>query len=78
MIVNAHDVGAIQPSATANFSYAPQYNIEKQTGAPIDIVVRMESVLSRNVRYLTNDDAVESELDEPECTSVMTNGKPIE
>lgn len=80
MIVYSHDVGVIQTWATANFSYSSQYNIEKRGDFPIDIAPPEESILSRSVRYINNgnDDAIESELEEPECTSIIqsfNNGK---
>lgn len=79
MIINSHHTGQIYPLATANFTYSPQYNIEKFLDKPIDIISK-ETILSRSVRYLTanNDDAVESELDDPECiteSSIYNNGK---
>ena len=80
MIVNSHDVGVIQTWATANFSYSSQYNIERRGEIPIDIVPPEETVLSRSVRNINNgmDDAIESELEEAECTTTIqsfNNGK---
>lgn len=81
MIVNAHDMGAIETWATANFSYSSQFNIEKRGEVPIDMVAPLEeSVLARSVRAIADehDDAIESELEEEECTTIINsfnNGK---
>jgi hypothetical protein len=42
MIINAHDIGRIRLLATANFTYAPQYNLEIRAEQSIEIVVRMK------------------------------------
>lgn len=82
MIVNAHEIGVVQTWATANFSYSSQYNIVERGETPIDIVAsREESVLTRSIRAMAdedNDDAVESEGEEEECTTIRSsfnNGK---
>ena len=81
MVVNTYDVGAIETWATANFSYSSQYNIEKRGEVPIDIVASLEeTVLTRSIRAIADedDDAIESELDEEECMTVIrsfNNGK---
>jgi hypothetical protein len=41
MIINSHDIGKVNLLATANFTYSPEYFIEKQGEKPIEIVVRM-------------------------------------
>ncbi|CAF1076014.1 unnamed protein product [Rotaria sordida] len=79
MIINSYDKGKLIPLATANFTNSPQYNVEKKSKTPIFIFnnenITKETLLSRNVRYLMteNDDAIESELDEPDCIMETTN-----
>ncbi|CAF1154215.1 unnamed protein product [Rotaria sordida] len=79
MIINSYDIGKLIPLATANFTNSPQYNVEKKSKTPIFIFnnenITKETLLSRNVRYLMteNDDAIESELDEPDCIMETTN-----
>lgn len=52
MIVNAHDLGTIRILATANFTYAPQYNLEKRAEQSIEIVVRMNIRVEAFVFFL--------------------------
>lgn len=40
MIISSHDVGNLTALATANFTYSPQYNTERETKTPIYIFVR--------------------------------------
>jgi hypothetical protein len=40
MIINAHNIGRLSPLAIANFTYSPQYRIEKQAEPSIVILVR--------------------------------------
>jgi hypothetical protein len=40
MIVNSHDKGKLLPLVTANFTYSPEYSIEKQAEIPIIILVK--------------------------------------
>ena len=42
MVVNSRDLGVIFSLATANFTYASQYNVDKQGETPIRIVVRIK------------------------------------
>ncbi|CAF1380954.1 unnamed protein product [Rotaria magnacalcarata] len=85
MIINSRDIGKVTALATANFTYSPHYDAAQKTLTPIFIFndenATKEDILSRSVRSVTNDndDAVESELDDPDCTSEITyssNGLP--
>ncbi|CAF3641455.1 unnamed protein product [Rotaria socialis] len=85
MIINSRDIGKVTAIATANFTYSPHYDTAQKTLTPIFIFnndnATKEDILSRSVRSVMNgnDDAVESELDDPDCTSEITyssNGLP--
>ncbi|CAF3513359.1 unnamed protein product, partial [Rotaria socialis] len=85
MIINSRDIGKVTAIATANFTYSPHYDTAQKTLTPIFIFnndnATKEDILSRSVRSAMNgnDDAVESELDDPDCTSEITyssNGLP--
>ncbi|CAF4953056.1 unnamed protein product [Rotaria sp. Silwood1] len=74
MIINSYDIGKIIPLTIANFTYLPEYYIEKNSEIPI-LIFNNENLLSRNVRYVVseNDDAIESELDDPDCIMEKIN-----
>ncbi|CAF4489042.1 unnamed protein product, partial [Rotaria sp. Silwood2] len=79
MIINSYDIGQLISLATANFTYLPQYYIEKKSKTSIFIFnnenTTKENFFSRNIRsvMIENDDAIESELDDPDCIMETTN-----
>ncbi|CAF1547275.1 unnamed protein product, partial [Adineta ricciae] len=71
MIINSSDSDELLPSATAIFRNAPAYSIEKQEESSIVVQTKQNNILVRSLRHLRSqidmDDAVESELIDPEC-----------